>query len=97
MAGRFTETSTASTGRGCTCSSAACSICCQQQALDRIENRAGLCLIRDPELLSFWRGFSPPANDGRLLRFVRERFGTLRDFGGYRFGLETGRTGTVSP
>ena len=69
----------------------------QQQALDRIENRAGLCLIRDPELLSFWRGFSPPANDGPLLRFVRERFGTLRDFGGYRVGLETGRTGTVSP
>ncbi len=69
----------------------------QQQALDRIENRAGLCLIRDPELLGFWRGFSPPANDGPLLRFVRERFGTLRDFGGYRVGLETGRTGTVSP
>ena len=69
----------------------------QQQALDRVENRAGLCLIRDPELLGFWRGFSPPANDGPLLRFVREGFGTLRDFGGYRVGLETGRTGTVSP
>ena len=69
----------------------------QQQALERVENRPGLCLIRDPEVLSFWRGFSPPAKDGPLLRFVRERFGTMGDFGGYRVGLETGRTGTVGP
>ncbi len=55
----------------------------QLTTLDSVRGTSRLCILRNREVLAFWRGFSEPAPALPLLRFVRRPVERVGEFGGY--------------
>ena len=57
----------------------------QRQIVEEVTHRPHFCIVRKPDLLAFWAGFSGSTVPKRpLVNFIENKFTLLRDFSGYQ-------------